>query len=128
MGQHGSDESEVREPMPWLVRNGEVLASLDTASTRAQRRKGRLGRDELDGVLRIRARSVHTCGMRIPIDVVTCVPVGHDRYQVARVLTLRPWRVTRPSLQASVVLEAEAGTFRRWDVRPGDKLEVRGGG
>ncbi len=114
--------------MPWLVRNGEVLASLDTATTRSQRRRGLLGRDELDGVLRIRARSVHTCGMRIPIDVVTCVPVGHDRYQVARVLTLRPWRITRPSLQASVVLEAEAGTFRRWDVRPGDKLEVRGGG
>ena len=51
-----------------------------------------------------------------------------DRYRVARVLTLRPWRVTRFSLQASVVLEAEAGAFRRWGVRPGDKLEVRGSG
>lgn len=114
--------------MPWLVRNGEVLASVETAATRRERRRGLLGRDAVDGVLRLRARSVHTFGMRIPIDVATCVPVGHDRFRVARVLTLRPWRITRVSLQASTVFEAEAGSFRRWDVRPGDKLEVRGGG
>lgn len=114
--------------MPWLVRNGEVLASLETATTRRARRRGLLGREDVDGVLRLHARSVHTFGMRMPIDVVTCVPVGHDRYRVARVLTLRPWRITRFSLQASTVLEAEAGAFRRWGVRPGDKLEVRGGG
>ncbi len=114
--------------MSWLVRNGEVLASVETAATGRDRRRGLLGRDAVDGVLRLRARSVHTFGMRIPIDVATCIPVGHDRYRVARVLTLRPWRVTRFSLQASIVLEAEAGAFRRWGVRPGDKLEVRGSG
>lgn len=114
--------------MPWLVRNGQVLASVDAAATRAQRRRGLIGRDEVDGVLVIRARSVHTCGMRIPIDAVTCVPVGPDRYRVVRVLTLRPWRVTRPSLHASVVLESEAGAFRRWGVVPGDELVVRGDG
>lgn len=113
--------------MPWLVRNGEVLASVETASTRRARRRGLIGRDSVDGVLRLRARSVHTFGMRMPIDVITCIPVGHDRYRVARVLTVVPRRITRPSLQASVVFETEAGSCRRWDVRAGDRLEVRGG-
>jgi uncharacterized membrane protein (UPF0127 family) len=111
--------------MPWLVRNGEVLASVETAETRAERRRGLLGRDRIDGVLRLRARSVHTFGMRVPIDVATCVPQGRDRYRVVRVLTVPPRRITRPSWRARVVLEAEAGSFRRWDVRPGDRLEVR---
>ena len=111
--------------MAWLVRNGEVLASVETASTRRERRRGLIGRDSVDGVLRLRARSVHTIGMRMPIDVVTCVPVGRDGYRVARVLTVPPRRIVRPSWSAKVVLEAEAGSFRRWDVRPGDKLEVR---
>ena len=112
--------------MPWLVRNGEVLASVETAATHRERRRGLIGRDPLDGVLRMRARSVHTFGMRVPIDVVTCVPTGASGYRVARVLTVVPRRVTRPSLTASVVFEAEAGSFRRWDVRAGDRLEVRG--
>ncbi|UDY37722.1 DUF192 domain-containing protein [Dermatobacter hominis] len=111
--------------MPWLVRNGDVLASVETADTRAARRRGLLGRDRVDGVLRLRARSVHTFGMRVPIDVATCIPQGRDGYRVVRVLTMPPRRVSRPAWRARVVLEAEAGSFRRWDVRPGDKLEVR---
>ncbi|RPI09277.1 MAG: DUF192 domain-containing protein, partial [Actinobacteria bacterium] len=56
--------------MAWLVRGGEVLASLEVADTRATRRKGMLGRDGIDGaLLLVPARSVHTLGMRFDIDV-----------------------------------------------------------
>jgi len=107
--------------MPWLVRDNEVLASLELADGRAARRKGLLGRDDFDGVLRLKALSVHTVGMRFPIDVAMCDAGG----VVRKVLTMRPWRVSAPRPAAPVVYEARAGTFRDWNLRPGDVLEVR---
>lgn len=107
--------------MPWLVRDAEVLASVELADGRAARRKGLLGREDFDGVLRLKARSVHTVGMRFPIDVAMCDSQG----VVRRVLTMSPWRVSLPSLSATVVYEARASTFREWNLRPGDVLEVR---
>ena len=54
----------------WLLRDGDVLASLEVAATRSARRRGLLGRDHLEGALLLeRTRSVHTLGMRFPIDV-----------------------------------------------------------
>ncbi|MEZ5238031.1 MAG: DUF192 domain-containing protein [Microthrixaceae bacterium] len=107
--------------MAWLVRDGEVLASVELADGRAARRKGLLGRDDFDGVLRIKARSVHTVGMRFGIDVAFCDPDG----TVRRVLTLAPWRVSWPRLRPTIAFEARADTFREWNLRPGDCLEVR---
>lgn len=111
--------------MPWLVHDDEVLASVEVASTRGERRRGLLGRDSVDGVLQLRARSVHTMGMRMPIDVAACVPLGGGRFRVERVMDVVPWRITRPSWRASVAFEAEAGAFRRWGVTAGDELVVR---
>jgi len=107
--------------MPWLVRDGEVLASLELADGRAARRKGLLGRDDFDGVLRLKARSVHTFGMRFGIDVALCDVDG----TVRRVTTLAPWRLTLPHRRPTIVYEARAGTFREWGLRPGDILDVR---
>ena len=108
--------------MAWLLRDGEVLASLEVAATRAERRRGLLGRDGFEGALLLRpARSVHTLGMRFPLDVAWC-----DRdLQVLRIACLRPRRVSRPVLRAHSVLEAEAGSFARWGLAPGDQLELR---
>ncbi|MDP1818436.1 MAG: DUF192 domain-containing protein [Acidimicrobiales bacterium] len=108
--------------MAWLLREGEVLASLELADSRRTRRRGLLGRDSIDGALLIRpARSVHTLGMRFPIDVAWC-----DRELVVlRVAQLGRHRVSRPVLRASCVLEAEAGCFARWRLEPGDQLELR---
>ena len=107
--------------MPWLVRETDVVASVELADGRAARRKGLLGRDDFDGVLRLRARSVHTVGMRFPIDVAICDTDG----TVRRVLTMQPWRVSRPRLRSTVIYEARAGTFRQCNLRPGDRLEVQ---
>lgn len=107
--------------MAWLLRDGEVLASLEVASTRAARRKGLLGRDGIEGaVLLTPARSVHSIGMRFPIDVAWC-----DRHLVVvRVARLGQHRMTRPVARAHSVLEAEAGSFARWNLAVGDHLEL----
>ena len=66
------------------------------------------------------ARSVHTVGMRFPIDVAWC-----DRdLTVVRVTRLGRQRMTRPVLRAHVVVEAEAGAFARWNLTVGDQLEL----
>jgi len=56
--------------MAWLVCDERVLASMEVASTRAARRDGLAGRDEVEGALLLqRTRWVHTIGVRFPIDV-----------------------------------------------------------
>jgi uncharacterized protein len=107
--------------MPWLMRDDQVLASAEVAADRAGRRRGLIGRRELDGVFVLRARSVHTFGVRFAIDVAFC----DDDGVVTRIVTLAPNRLTRPSLGARTAIEAPAGAFREWAVNPGDRLEVR---
>ena len=108
--------------MPWLLRDDRVLASLEIASTRADRRKGLLGRDGFEGALLIEGtRSVHTMGMQFPIDVAHLAEDG----TVLRCATMPRHRVGMPVLRASKVLEAEAGSFERWGICPGQVLEVR---
>ena len=56
--------------MAWLVSDARVLASAELAGSRAARRRGLLGRDDLDGAFVIEpCRWIHTLGMRFPIDV-----------------------------------------------------------
>ena len=108
--------------MGWLVRDGEVLATVEVADSLKSRLRGLLGRDALDGALLInKARSVHTVGMRFPIDVAFC-----DRNMtVLATKRMRRYRIGAPRLRARCVLEAEAGAFERWQLRPGDRLEVK---
>jgi uncharacterized membrane protein (UPF0127 family) len=108
----------------WLVRGTDVLASLEVASTRPDRRRGLLGRDGVEGALLLRpARSVHTFGMRFAIDVAHL----DGDLRVLQVTRMVPWRVGFPIWSARAVLEAEAGSFERWGLTVGDVLEVRGG-
>jgi uncharacterized membrane protein (UPF0127 family) len=106
----------------WLLSDGRVLSSLDVARTRAERRKGLLGRDGFDGaLLLVGCRWVHTFGMRFPLDVAHLDHAG----VVLRLSRLPPNRVGLPVLQARQVVEAEAGAFTRWNLKVGDTLEVR---
>lgn len=108
--------------MGWLVREGEVLASLEVASTARRRARGLLGLDGIDGALLIpKSRSVHSFGMRFDLDVAF-LDADH---RVLKVVALRRGRVTLPVWSARSVLEAEAGSFREWGLRCGDELEVR---
>ena len=106
--------------MAWLLRDGEVLASLEVANGRRARRRGLLGRDGIDGAMLLApARSVHSLGMRFPLDVAWL-----DRdLTVVRTVRLDRNRMTRPVLRARSVIEAEAGAFARWSLLVGDQLE-----
>ncbi len=106
----------------WLVRDGQVLASLEVASSRGERMRGLLGRDRFDGALLLRpARSVHTFRMRFPIDVAFL----SDDLVVLKVVTMVPWRISAPVVRAHCVIEAEAGAFRSWGLTVGDRLDVK---
>ena len=108
--------------MGWLVRDGEVLASLEVADNSRRRARGLLGRDGIDGALLIpKTRSVHTFGMRFTIDVAFLDKDG----RVVKLSTLRRRRLTAPVWSARSVVEAEAGSFREWGLRCGDELEIR---
>lgn len=108
--------------MAWLVRDDEVLASLEIADGRRERTRGLLGREGIEGAIYLTpCRSVHTFGMRFPIDVAF---VDADLV-VARIVQMRPGRITRPCWRARGAIEAEAGSFASWNLGVGDALEVR---
>lgn len=108
--------------MPWLLRDDKVLAALEVAEHRRDRMRGLLGREGIDGALLLRpGKSVHTFGMRFPLDVAF---LNRDMV-VLRTVSLRPNRLTRLSLKCHCIIEAEMGAFERWKLQPGDQLEVR---
>lgn len=105
----------------WLLREDAVLASVEVATSRSERRRGLVGRDEIDGALVLPVRWVHTFGVRFPIDVAYLDASG----AVVKTETIAPNRMGRPCLRARSVVEAPADSLRRWAVVPGDRLEVR---
>jgi uncharacterized membrane protein (UPF0127 family) len=106
----------------WLVRDGEVLAAAEVARTRRERSRGLLGRDSFAGALVFRrCRQVHTVGMRFAIDVAFC----RDDGEVLRTTTLERWRLSPLVWRSAFVIEAEAGSFERWNLRVGDRIEVK---
>ena len=112
--------------MPWLLREGEVLAAAEVAESRRERLRGLLGRDGIEGALVLSpARSIHTIGMRFAIDVAFC---DRDLVVLCR-FRMGRYRLSRPRLRARYVIEAEAGAFERWRLRPGVRFElIRGPG
>jgi len=108
--------------MSWLVSDARVLASAEVADTRRARRRGLLGRDDLEGALVIeKCRWIHTIGMRFPIDVAY---LDHDGI-VVKTIHMNRFRLGVPVWRASWVIEAEGGAFGRWGLRVGDAVELR---
>lgn len=109
-------------PATLTVGGGTDPLPLEVASSFARRSRGLLGRDGLAGALLLTpAQGVHTLGMRFAIDVAYL----DRRLTVLAVRTMPPGRLGRPRLRARHVLEAEAGAFAGWGVRPGVRLGVR---
>lgn len=110
--------------MAWLVRDGEVLASVEVAARRRDRWRGLLGRSEVTGgIVLPSTRWVHSLGMHFSIDVGFVDSDG----VVVDVVTMAPWRIARPRLGCAWVLEAERGAFARWHLEPGDRVEIANG-
>jgi uncharacterized membrane protein (UPF0127 family) len=114
--------SSVGTPMLINGRSGKsVASSVEIATTRAQRRRGLLGRDGLcAGTAFVLApcRAVHTIGMRFPIDVVFIDDEGHV---VKLVEHMSGWRIAMAG-SADITIELWAGALRAVDVRVGDRL------
>lgn len=101
--------------------DGRDVAPVEVPGTGAERRRGLLGTDRLEGALWLQpCGSVHCIGMRYPIDVALL----DRRGRVLRLRLLRPGRLTWPSLRVRTVVEAPAGAFGRWGVRRGSVLTV----
>ena len=106
----------------WLLCEGTVLAAAEVCEGLADRTRGLLGRSSYDGAMLLpRTRSIHTLGMRFPMDVAFL-----DReLVVVGTVRLPPWRLALPRRGGRNVLEASAGSFERWGLRVGDRLEIR---
>ncbi|MEU7449414.1 DUF192 domain-containing protein [Streptomyces diastaticus] len=98
---------------------GDVTVPLQIAASLRARTRGLLGRSSFTGALLLTpAKSVHTLGMRIPIDIAYL-----DRHlRVVDLHTMKPHRIGRPRVHAHHVLEAEAGSFALWGIAVGIQL------
>ena len=98
-----------------------LATAVEIAATRTTRRRGLLGRDGLEpstAMLLAPCASVHTVGMRFPIDVVF---VDRQGFAVKVVRDMKPWRIAMaPSSRA--VIEMAAGSLRWGQVMLGDRL------
>jgi len=107
------------------VRTGSVIADVvEPALDSKTRRKGLLGRDALadsHALVLAPCGSVHTFGMRFPIDVLF---VGADGCVIKIVEQLGAWRMAG-SLQACITVELPTGSVRRHHVRTGDRLSIQ---
>lgn len=105
-----------------LTRQTELADCVEIADNGATRRKGLLGRSGLsagEGLWIVPCESVHTFGMKFPIDLVYL-----DRKKKVKKVrsAVPPWRMSA-CLSAHSVLELASGTVSTTKTRPGDTLE-----
>jgi uncharacterized membrane protein (UPF0127 family) len=105
-----------------LTREVVLAHRVEVADKGATRRKGLLGRDGLpagEGLWIVPCESVHTFGMKFPIDLIYL-----DRSRKVKKVrsSVVPWRLSA-CLSAHSVVELASGTIHMTQTRPGDKLE-----
>ncbi len=104
---------------------GTVLATdVEVASWLWARAKGLLGRQALEpgqALILERCRSIHTIGMRFPIDVVF---VDRSWKVVAFDTHVGPGRIIGPFWNALAAVEIEAGSLKRSPVQITDQLRL----
>jgi hypothetical protein len=113
--------------MSWLVRDGDVLATLDEATSGSDRLRGLWHRPPPVGALLLRPPLVlHTVGVPYAVDVAFCDGGTEGRMAVTETVRLPPFRVARPRLGTKMLVVAADGAFERWRLAVGDELEVSG--
>ena len=104
---------------------GEKIAVADTSVTRFLGLMGKRSIQPGSGLWITPSSGVHTCWMRMKIDVVALdrgrrvLGVGHS---------VGPWRISGLSLKTASVLELPAGQCRELDIQPGDVLDFQPAG
>ncbi|MCU1492651.1 MAG: hypothetical protein JWO62_415 [Acidimicrobiaceae bacterium] len=109
--------------MAWLLRQGEVLASVEIPGSLGASARAIARREAGSGgaLLLCSTRLAHSIGAKFDVDVAY---LDGELVVVATSCMARN-RVGRPHRRARSVLEAEAGAFDRWALRPGDRLEIK---
>jgi hypothetical protein len=108
--------------MAWLLRDGQVLASLEIADSLRARGRGLLGRSDFEGAMQLtHTRGVHSIGLGFRLDVAFL----DKNLVVLDMVTLRRYSMALPRMRTRSVLEAKAGAFERWGLKIGDRLEIR---
>lgn len=106
------------------VANGATLAhDVRCATTFGARLRGLMFAAELprrQGVWISPCKSVHSCFMRFPIDVIF---VDHENTVVGLVTNLRPWNFSHIFRSAKGALEVPAGTIAASNTKIGDALK-----
>jgi uncharacterized membrane protein (UPF0127 family) len=106
----------------YIARSNDVfLNKVESALTLWERFRGLMLRSHLtlgEGILIPDCRSVHTCFMRFPIDVVY---LTRDNEVVKIVPRMKPWRVSA-CMAGCLVLEAPAGWAARVGLQEGDRV------
>jgi len=107
------------------MRNGEELSSdVEVADKIFRRVKGLLGRNKFrkgESLWIKPCNSIHTFGMRFPIDVLF---MDRENIVVSVSAGLTPYRLSRLFFRAASVLELPAGTLAATDTRVGDRIEI----
>src|SRR4051794_20964651 len=107
------------------ARSGQATATtVEIADTRKSRRRGLLGRDDLEASTAFVLSpccSIHTAFMRFPIDVMFLNAAG----EVVRVVhDLGPWRIA-VAARARSVIEFRGGSLASHDVQVGDRFYLQ---
>ena len=110
-----------------------VVLKVELARTQAERQQGLMGRRSLGakaGMVFLYSEP-HRGGYwmkdtLIPLDIA----FADARGKILRIFTMQPCRrdpcrIYDPRVVYRSVLEVNAGSFRRWRVRPGDRITVR---
>jgi uncharacterized membrane protein (UPF0127 family) len=106
----------------WILRDGAVVCAAERTTSLTERTRGLLGHRSYDGAMLLEhTRGIHTVFMRFAIDVAFLSGDG----EVLAVAHVRPFRMALPHRRGRKVLEAAAGSFERWSVHVGDRLEFR---
>lgn len=108
-----------------ISRSGKVIAQkAGLADSFRLRALGLMFSDNLgskDALIIEPCRSIHTCFMNYPIDVIF---LSSEDKVVKVFRELKPWRMTRIYFTATKVVELMGGTLKE-DIPLGEKLEIR---
>ena len=107
-----------------LTRQAWLADELEIADSFLTRLVGLMGRASLSaksGLWIQQCNSIHTFGMRFPIDLVF---LNKSLRVISVVECVRPYRVVWPVRVASSVIELPAHTLRRSGTQAGDVLEI----
>ena len=106
-----------------IIKDGEpLIESVELAESLADRLRGLLGRESLKpgcGLVIKRCGSVHTVGMRFPLDLFF---VDRSWRVVRTVANLAPGRAALGGVQARAVIEIQSGWLDLSRVKCGDSL------